>query len=238
MRQVSRRAFLSLSSLALVSLAGCSSEPELEPSSQSAGSSAEVDESAPKPLTIDEQGWSADKNGYVNVGFSVTNPNESFEADMVTVTVTGKSADGTIVFNDEVGNIRAIFPAETVYCGYSVGNGTTPDSVEVSIAEPTWNAAEPLSSDVFTISNVAEIPNETALMTSFTGELTANTDIDTTQIHQASIDVITRDDNGAINYGANLWVDIPEQGVATPFEISDFDVPQHTTFEIYARIGW
>lgn len=236
--RLTRRMFFALSGLALAGLAGCSSEPDREPSPQSEGASGEADASEPKPLTIDEQGWSADQNGYVNVGFSVTNPNQSLEADMVTVKITGRSSDGTIVFSDEVGNIRAIFPTETVYCGYSVGNGTAPDSVEVSIAEPTWNAAEPLPSEVFTVSNVAEVPNDTALMTSFTGELTANTDIDTTQIHQASIDVITRDESGSINYGANLWVDIPEKGVAAPFEISDFDVPPHASFEIYARIGW
>ena len=71
---------------------------------------------------------------------------------------------------------------------------------------------------------------------SCTGELTANYDLDKKQYSQVAVSVIARDASGAINYGNTTFVDTPSKGESEPFEISCFNMPEHSSFEVYAQV--
>lgn len=234
---ITRRAFIGALGTATVGLAGCASGARNQSpiNQQSAGETKERERATTEALSITESGWSVGHSGYVHCGIALKNPNNNLEADRTEIHITGKSESGSIVFNTSE-TIAGIFPGETIYCGLQVGNGKKPAKVEFSLGEPKWSKTDPLGDNIFSISNTSEINTSTNGF-SFTGELTSNRQIDPSIIHKIALDLITRDSSGAINYGANLYVDVPAQGSPTPFEIDANDVPEHASFEVHARVG-
>lgn len=232
---ITRRGFLAVAGAAVATLAGCSSgEPKGSAGAQSEGAGGMVANREPVALEIVESGYSVSESGFVMYGIAIKNPNEGFEAQYVTFNITGKADDGSIVFNDEQ-TTYVIFPGETTHYGFQAGNGTAPATVEFSLSEPQWVESSSLESDVFTISNVSEVDNGYG-NTSFTGELTANAEINSEMFRQVAITVITRDETGAINYGYTTFSDIPSKDQATPFELSGYNVPAHASYELYAQL--
>lgn len=173
-------------------------------------------------------------DGWVYYGFALKNLNKDVEAQMPTVTITGKAEDGSIVFSDKQ-TLFVVLPGETVHYGFQAGNGTAPATVEFKANEPSWVDSQTLDEDVFTVSNTAEVPDSYGGV-SYTGELTANYDLDKKQYGQVAVSVIARDASGAINYGNTTFIDTPSKGESEPFEISCFNMPEHSSFEVYAQV--
>ncbi|MFR3876849.1 MAG: hypothetical protein ACLTYW_00360 [Collinsella sp.] len=100
---ITRRTFLAaMATASLIPLAGCSSGQQPGSGQQSSGEAKEVEaKNGPEPLEITESGWSVVGDGWVYYGFALKNPNKDVEAQMPTVTITGKAEDGSIVFSDK-----------------------------------------------------------------------------------------------------------------------------------------
>lgn len=233
---ITRRTFLAaMATASLAPLVGCSGGQQAGSGQQSSGESKEAENrSEPKPLEITESGWSVVGDGWVYYGFALKNTNKDVEAQMPTVTITGKAEDGSIVFSDKQ-TLFVVLPGETVHYGFQAGNGTAPATVEFKANEPSWVDSQTLDEDVFTVSNTAEVPDSYGGV-SYTGELTANYDLDKKQYSQVAVSVIARDASGAINYGNTTFVDTPSKGESEPFEISCFNMPEHSSFEVYAQV--
>lgn len=224
---------------ALLGLVGCSQKPEQAGSvgAQSTGTAADVANAGePKPLEIVESGYSVGESGYVHYGIALKNPNEGYEAQYPAFTITGKAGDGSIVFSDEQ-TTMVIFAGETTYYGFQAGNGSAPATVEFTVKEPTWVESSPIGMEVFSVSNINEISGDYG-MTSFTGEVTSNTPIDSDMFSQMAVTVVTRDASGVINFGSSSFFDIPLEGQTSPFELSGYEVPEHSSFEVYAQLWW
>lgn len=90
------RTFLvAMATASLVPLVGCSGGQQAGSGQQSSGESKEVENrSEPKPLEITESGWSVVGDGWVYYGFALKNTNKDVEAQMPTVTITGKAENG------------------------------------------------------------------------------------------------------------------------------------------------
>lgn len=235
---VTRRAFFATGGIAVLTLAGCSSDNESsENSNQSDQMVNEVEDTSPSDLVITESGWSSDENGYTYYGLGIQNPNDGFEAQYPKITISGKDADGNILFAENQ-TLFIIFPNETVYFGFQAGNGVAPSSVEFSITDCQWVDSEGLPENLFNISETTETDSGYGIV-SFAGNITCNADVDTDkapQFGQTAVTVILRNDSGQIIYGMSTFIDTPVKDVATPFEISAYSVPEHSSYEIYAQL--
>lgn len=210
-------------------LAGCAS-------SQGQGTSASseqktVAKAQPQDLQIVDSGWSADSQGYVHYGYVLKNPNEGYEASFPKVTITGKSADGTILFSEDQTMSFILVNGQASY-GFQVGHGTTPATVEFSASQSKWKENDKQAFDAYTVSNTAEVPGSYGT-TVYTGVVTSNEDW--ADVKRAAVTVILRDASGKIVYGNSTFADVPEKGDSKSFEVRAYKVPDHATFEITAQ---
>lgn len=220
---------------ALAFMGGCATSQERVQPESSEGASAEHQVIEPDPIEIIESGWSADEHGYIYYGIGLKNPNSSFEAQSVTVTITGKDDQGKIVFADNQ-VMSFILPGGEYYFGSQAGNGTAPQTVEfsVSVKDSGWVENDRQSFAAYDVANINEVVSEYG-DTSFTGELTANADW--SDVNSAWVSVILRDASGSIIYGTNTFADISEEGQTVPFEIHAYEPPEHATYELIA-VPW
>ena len=236
---ITRRGFICMAGIGMLGLAGCSQGNQDKSDGQSSGKQSLGDKKQaekkpePLPLEIVDSGWSVLGEGWVYYGIAIKNPNSGLEAQYPGFTITGKADDGSIIFSNEQ-VCTVVFPGETIYHGFQAGNGTAPASVEFKVKEPTWVESAGIDGEVFTVSNTAEVLGEYG-NTSFTGEVTVNTKVDKNTMGQIALTVITRDENNAINFGNGTFIDIASEGETVPFDIPCYQVPEHSSFEIYAK---
>lgn len=222
----------------LLVLAGCASasepKPEAEPENTESAKGTTAQEK-PVDLEIVESGWSTDEHGYANYGIGIVNPNAGFEAQQITLTVTGRDAEGKIVFTqDDI--IPFMLPEATYYLGGQAGRGTPADALEFSLSvdERYWVQNDRTSSAIFEITNPNEMVEEYASV--YTGELSANLNWD--DVEHVRTCVLLRDDAGAIIYGTSGYADYPADGQSVPFEVYAPGAPEHATFELNAIPSW
>lgn len=226
--------------IGMLSLVGCSQESRSEPKeqpavNQSSGEKKQTEKApSPLPLEIVDSGWSAIGDGWVYYGIVIKNPNEGLAAEYPSFTITGKAEDGSIVFSDEQ-VFEMAYPEETIHLGFQAGNGTEPASVEFKIKEPKWIEKNGLTNEMFTVSNTSEATDKYS-STFFTGEVAVNEEIDTNSMRQIAVTVITRDEDDIINYGNSTFINAPSKGDTASFEISCYQVPEHSSYEVYARV--
>lgn len=222
---MTRRSFLAVSAiLALGGLTGCGSN----------GSPAGTSE--PAPVDIVESGYYITDQGYVMYGIVWKNPNTQYEVRWPSVTITGKDAEGKIVFsNTQV--MSSLLPGEQWQFGNQAGNGTAPTTVEFEIVEgdTQYIKTSEQPQELLTITNTNEVVGKRR--TSFTGEMTTNSD-ELEDHSQAWISVILRDANGAIVYGSNDFAYIAANGGSSTFEVKTrSELPDHASYELTA-IPW
>lgn len=233
---ITRRTFLAaMATASLIPLVGCSDGQSAGSGQQSSGKAKTVKkDEGPHELEITESGWSVVGDGWVYYGFALKNPNKNKEAQLPTVSITGKADDGSVVFSDKQ-TLFAVMPGETVHYGFQAGNGTAPSAVEFKVKEPTWVESKALDGDMFSISNTSEVADQYGGI-SYTGEVAANVELDKDKFSQIAVTVILRDASGSINYGNTTFIDTPAKGETDPFEISCYNVPDHASYEIYAQV--
>lgn len=195
-------------------------------------------ETKPEPLQITDSGWYAPEpnkysdSSYVHYGVSVYNPNENYYGKYATVTITGKDENGEILFSDKQ-TMSVINPTETITFGCQAGNGKQPTTVEFEayVKDSDW---EKINKDKAVIPSY-EITDtnatENALITSFTGRIKVD---DSWGKHESAwVSAILKDANGKTVAGYFSFVDVVKDSYV-PFEVSAYEVPEYSSFEIYA----
>ncbi|WP_270295541.1 hypothetical protein [Eggerthella sinensis] len=192
--------------------------------------------STPEDLQLIETGYTVNDGGYVQLAVGVRNPNEDFEAQRYSLRITGKDEAGKIVFaDDQVMNF--LLPGGEDWFACTAGNGTAPATVEfaLSIKDNNWIKNDHVAEAAYIIDNVSEIVGDFAQV-SYTGEITASKEW--SDVGSAWVSAILRDDAGAIVGGYYTYVDVSKQGETVPFEITTYDVPEHSSFEVNALPWW
>lgn len=187
------------------------------------------------PLEIVESGWSVDSGGYVNYAFALRNNSTDLTVEYPTVTITGRSSDGAVVFSqDQV--LGVIYPGQTIWWASPVGNGTAPDSVEFAVAEPDGYNVRTVAGNpsVYSFSNLSEARDGFGLV-SFTGDVTLEREGDEEfGMGSVAIIVVLRDGDGKVVCGSSAFVDNPSPGSSRSFEVSYFNPPDYASYEVYA----
>lgn len=195
-----------------------------------------------KDLELLDSGWmpfQSDGSSYVNVYYAVQmhNPNEEYAVMFPTITITAKSADGSILATDDM-VLSSIAAGDTVYYGNSMlyeGN-TAPASVEITLNNSNDDFVQQDDNEYakqsdFVVSNVAE--NAGDWDRTFTGEIQNNSNFQTSL---AVIAILKQD--GALVGGEIAYVDDIDSGASKAFEIDvSNDLTGYNTVEFYA-IQW
>lgn len=213
---------------------------QTQPLSESEGDAGAADGAAApvtdeNPLEIVESGWSVDSGGYVNYAFALRNNSTDLTVEYPTVTITGRSSDGTVVFSqDQV--LGVIYPGQTIWWASPAGNGTAPDSVDFAVAEPDGYNVRTAAGNpsVYSFSNLSEARDGFGLV-SFTGDVTLEREGDEEfGMGSVAIIVVLRDGDGKVVCGSSAFVDNPSPGSSRSFEVSYFNPPDYASYEVYA----
>ena len=202
-------------------------------------SSADSPASAPtsgdeNPLEIVESGWSADSQGFVHYAFGLRN-NGSAQIDVPGVTITGRDAEGRVLFSEEQ-YLSAVPAGETAYFGFQAGNGASPETVEFNpIAPEEYNVgsvADATSS--YSVSGAREVSDGLGGIR-FVGEVSTEKDAGEYGSNVA-LTLVLRDASGNIIYGDTGYASRPNEGETTSFEILCLSAPtDYASFEVYAQ---
>ena len=183
-----------------------------------------------------ESGYYIDEYGYVYYAVCWENPNEGYEIESPELTITGRDADGSIVFAD-TWTMDSLLPGEVQYVTGIAGNGTEPATVEFGVSpvdDDCFVATDEVAEEYFTVSNISEIGDDYGGV-SFTGEITTNVELE--DFDEAWLSLVLRDEDGNIVYGDFTIVDVADEGGTVAFEIDEYELPDYATYEIYA-IPW
>ena len=200
--------------------------------------SSDLADRAASGLVITESTWYM-SNGYVHFAIAITNTTEDVLALFPTVVVTGRAADGSILFSsDEV--LNDLYPGETRYWGSIAGDGSSvPDTVEFSVSRPgDWEVQAAVGEPSrLTISNVSRRRGQFSDLV-VTGEVTLESLSSESMASQVQVVAIGRDSQGDMVFGFMGYTSLPAEGETVPFEVSSSDsLPEFETVEVYAY-GW
>lgn len=172
---------------------------------------------------------------YAYYGVTLNNPNADWAMQLPVLTITAKGEDGSIVGTSDQ-TLFYIAPNDTISFGSVIDcNGKVPATVEFSIHSGTFVPGDtsgiiPVSS--FSVSNTSEIVQDYGAV-SYTGEVANNSDSD---IDMVAVTVLLKS-NGSIVYGDTTYVDNMTAGTTKPFELSEYNLPEHDEYVISVQ-GW
>lgn len=183
-----------------------------------------------------DTGWSVNTGTYADCAGAAKNPDPSHAIDSPSVRVTGKDESGAVLFTDTL-PLPPMAPGETVYFAGSVGGADEiPRAVEFQAApSETTGDVEYLRKPTFEVTGARVGKGSLDGLTSFTGTTVAQGSYDALTWTSASACVILRDDAGRIVYGWTAYIDIPEPGRETPFQIEAWNVPAYKAYEIHVQ---
>lgn len=199
---------------------------------ESAGGAAPAAEAA--DLEIVESGWSVDSQGYVHYAVGLRN-NGDATIDNPGYTVTGRDESGGVVFSDEQ-RVFAVPAGETVYFGSLTGNGTAPTSVDFSLMGVDQDQIRPeMDVPVFSVLDAGIVEGALGGF-SVVGEIeTEHAGDESIGMGDVLVAVVLRDAGGNIVYGALTFVERPDEGDSTSFEINVVDDVDYATYEVYTQ---
>lgn len=193
---------------------------------------------AANPLELAECGWSVDEQGYVNYAFALRNTDATQDVEFPEVTVTGRDADGAVVFSRT--DTLMVAPAgRTVWFGAGAGNGVAPATVDMTVVPPQADDRVDAQGDVtrFDVADVNEYDD--GFFTTFSGEVAIDADDARPDGQELALTLVLRDDDGDIVYGRNDYVSWSSSGRAQPFSImTTSELPYYATAEVHARLSW
>lgn len=192
------------------------------------------DAAEPVQLELVESGWSPGTGGFINYAFAIRNPSSTEIVDYPEVVITGRAADGSVVFSHSQ-VLFSIGPDETQYFGGPAGNGTAPDTVEFALgASNDFDITEADETRAtFSFSPVSEVSSSMG-GSSFTGELTVSDGTVPELANSVAVIIVLRDESGSIVYGCSTYISMPEPGRSAPFECDAFGHPDYATAEAHA----
>lgn len=230
-----------LTAFVALSLIACGNTNQKETSSGNSISKSskqeDVSQEKHQEISIVESGYSikSDSIGgvYVYYGITLSNPNKKLALQFPVITVTGKSEDGSIIGTHDQ-TLYYIAPDDTVsFGGLMSCNGAVPATVDITATSGDFISGtndDIVPSSAFTISNTNELIG-TYGNVSYTGEIINNTDKAYTSVQ---VTVLLKN-NGTIVYGDSTYVsDLPANG-SKAFELSTYDVPEHTEYILSAQ---
>ena len=125
-----------------------------------------------------------------------------------------------IAINNPNAGFALLFPTVTITAKGEDGSMQSGDFV-------SGDTTGVIPSSSFAVSNTNEIVQDYGSV-SYTGEITNNSDSD---IDMVAVTVILKN-NGAIVYGDTTYVDNLSAGSTRPFEISEYNLPEHSEYVI------
>ena len=222
-------------------LAGCTSPSQsAEPGQPNEPATADAQaEAEPEPLTVKESGYYIDEYGYGHYAVIVENPNMSWAASGITLSITSKDASGNIVGSSKDTATVLFANGTTAFCG------TTFDSVapatlefQVSVTSNGWSHEDLSMSDFaarLPIEGLNEVTGSYG-QTTFAGQAT-NTGDGTFLLPQ--VNIVLRDANGSIVGGYATYLDGDfTAGATLPFSTTESNVPAHASIEAYLDCGY
>ena len=106
-------------------------------------------------LVVSESNVYQSTDGYVGFAVALRNESKTTAVKYPSVTVTGKNADGTIMFSSNLLYV-AIGPGETKYSASITQGDSLPASIECSVDKiDSYNLSTSLNTGAFTVSNVS-----------------------------------------------------------------------------------
>lgn len=186
-------------------------------------------------LEIVESGWSVDEQGYVHYAFGLHNPSDVW-ADMPGVLITGRDADGRVIFSDEQ-YISGVPAGQTTYFGSQAGDGTPPAAVEFRpIALQEYQVGTGSGTGAAYEVKDARAVSDGLGGIKFVGEVTNVRDGEKRGgMGDVALTAVLRDASGAIVYGDTGYTSSPAEGESSSFEILAYGVPDYASFEVYAQ---
>lgn len=215
---------------ALCCLTACGGSSESTDSD--AGESGSADKAKAVDVEIVESGYSMADDSYMVYGFVIENPSEDTAYEFPKVIITAYDENGDVLATEEQ-TMNKIQPGEKQAFGSVVDcNGQDPDKVEF-VAE-SGDAISPsddaIKSSDLEISGTNERTDDIG-ETSITGKVKNNTQSDTDSV---GVTVLFKKD-GKIVYGTTTYVDNLGAGKEKAFEVSEYEVPEHDTYEVSAH---
>ncbi len=237
---------LMLAGVMATSFTACGGSSASDSSSQKTSNSNSVSqkkeekkEAEKQEASIAESGYYISDDGmgdvYAYYGVTLNNPNADWAMQLPVLTITAKGEDGSIVGTSDQ-TLFYIAPNDTISFGSVIDcNGKMPATVEFSIHSGTFVPGDtsgiiPVSS--FSVSNTSEIVQDYGAV-SYTGEVANNSDSD---IDMVAVTVLLKS-NGSIVYGDTTYVDNMTAGTTKPFELSEYNLPEHDEYVISVQ-GW
>lgn len=176
---------------------------------------------------------------YLTYAVTIKNNNKKMAVEFPSITVTGRSESGSILFSEEQ-TLGTILPGDTVSWANDVIDckGETPASVDIKVeggdfVKPAQSINNTVPSSDFTIENLSEVPGDFDY--AVTGEITNNSDTDYDSV---AVTVILKN-QGKVVGGFTGYADNLSAGKQAAFDISSFmsDLPAHDSIEVVAQ-GW
>ncbi|NMM98711.1 serine/threonine protein kinase [Bifidobacterium olomucense] len=188
------------------------------------------------PVALTESGWSA-PTGYVEYALALHNTDTEHAVQFPQVTVTGKSADGSVMFS-HTQVFAIVYAGETAYFSGQAGNGEKPTSVEFNVEKPSADDLLDTGGDEsFVVRNEKKHDIDFG-GTTFSGEVVCERDNDNGKgvyTDDIGVTLVLRDKQGRIVYGRSTNVTKPALGGAKAFSIETYDLPQYVSYELYGH---
>ena len=222
-----------------ISVTACGSE-ENNSSDGSSGNATSNDSSEnkePSEIAVTESGYSISDDGYgnvyVNYSATLNNPNADVAAQFPVIKITAKATDNSIVASYDQ-TLLYIAPNDSVTFGSLMDcNGIVPATVEITASSGNFipgNSENIVHTSNLSVSNTSEIPGSFG-DTSYTGEIENTGDKDLSNVAVT----VTLKNNGTIVYGATTYISNLTAGSKQAFELTAYNVPDHTEFIITAQ---
>lgn len=224
-----------------LALAGCSSGESKEPAEQNQPATAQTQqETKPQDLQTVESGYWLDDYGTAHFAAIIENPNQSWAAENIPVTVTVRDAGGTVL-NTTNDSITLMFPAgKTAISGsVSAPSGTASLEVSAKVNSNAWTKGDDVTQksfyDLLPISGINEITDNYG-GTTVAGEVTNNSE---GTFSLTRVNVVWRDASGAIVGGDYTYLngDFPA-GSTQAFSTISQEVPEHASVDAYLDCGF
>ncbi len=184
-------------------------------------------------LVVSESNVYQSTDGYVGFAVALRNESKTTAVKYPSVTVTGKNADGTIMFSSNLLYV-AIGPGETKYSASITQGDSLPASIECSVDKiDSYNLSTSLNTGAFTVSNVSIVKNSGT--TKLTGEVKVD-DAGNAGNGYVEIVAVFRDENGKIVYAQEMGSECPQTGQSTSFDMPIRSNLDYASLDVYARV--
>lgn len=238
---LTRREFVFVTGTALLGLSGCTGQKQEMGSNQvnEPATTDAVPEAEPIDLEVVESGFYFDSYGSAHFAAIVSNPNSSWAAENIHVTVAARDSDGNVV--DTLDDyITLMFPdGQTAICGdMGAPDSTASLDVTASVGSSGWTKQDITQKDFYDqlpIENITESVDEWG-ETTVAGEIANNTE---GTFSGTRVQVVFRNADGGIVGGTYTYVNGElAPGSTAPFSTISQEVPEHASVEAYVDCGW